>query len=240
MKNPTSNDNQITLASSDYSDKIEKIELNHVNQELLQTASWREQHKLLRIFDNKFLNINEKTAKKTVSYNIHLWLLNANPIRKRLLPMKHLLIACAMFGLSWLAYYLTHMGISALSNVYLQAIPVLFGTAGAIFLVYTIKKYKHVLIFYSDHGRIPLVELFYNNPSKRSFNHFAGELINSIQRAKANKHYTAQQMLAAEVSEHRRLKDEGVLSDKDYEKAKTNILTYHSQPNGRNSRQTIH
>ncbi|KPJ90855.1 MAG: hypothetical protein AMJ55_12875 [Gammaproteobacteria bacterium SG8_15] len=240
MTNSTSNENQITLSSSDYSDKIEKIELNQVTHELLQAANWREQHKLLRVFDNKFLNVNEKVSKKTVSYNIHLWLLDANPVRKRILPLKHALIAGALFALGCLVYYLIQLGIPGLSNPYLQAIPVLLVTAGAILVVYAIKQYKHVLIFFSDHGRIPLIELFYNSPSKSSFNQFAGELINAIHSAKAHNNYNEQQMLAAELSEHRRLKDEGVLSDAVYEKVKNNILTYHSQPNSRNSRQTIH
>jgi hypothetical protein len=240
MTRSTSDENQITLSSTDYSDKIEKIELNQVTQELVQTASLREQKKLLRVFDNKFLNINEKKAKKTTSYNIHLWLLNASPIHRRKIPAKPLLIACALFALAGLAYHFIKAGIPGINSPYLQAIPVLFGTAGAIFVVYAINQYKNVLIFFSDHGQIPLVELFYNNPSKSSFKQFAGELTNAIQIAKSKKHYTAQQMLAAEVSEHRRLKDEGVLSDAAYEKAKTNILTYHSQQNSRNSRQTIH
>jgi hypothetical protein len=240
MAKPTPNENQITLSSSDYSDKIEKIELTHVTQELLQAAKWREQHKLLRIFDNKFLNINEKISKKTVSYNIHLWLLNANPIRKRYFQVKFLFIASVLFGLGALVYYLMQLGIKGFGSPYLTAIPILLVTAGAMMVVYAMKQYKHVLIFYSDHGRIPLVELFYNSPEKASFNHFAGELINGIQSAKAKNNYNEQQILAAELSEHRRLKDEGILSDAVYEKVKTNILTYHSQPNSRNSNRTIH
>jgi len=240
MTRSTSNENQITLSSSDYSDKIEKIELNQVTQELVQTASLREQKKLLRVFDNKFLNINEKKAKKTTSYNIHLWLLSANPIHRRKIPVKPLLIGCALFVLAWLAYHFIKTGIPGINSPYLQAIPVLLGTAGAILVVYAFNQYKNVLIFYSDHGRIPLVELFYNNPSKSSFKKFTGDLVNAIHSAKSKKNYNAQQMLAAEVSEHRRLKDEGVLSDAFYEKAKTNILNYHSQQNSRNARQTIH
>ncbi|WP_455208581.1 hypothetical protein [Kaarinaea lacus] len=231
---------QITLSSPDYRDNAEAIELNQVTLELLQTVSWKEQQKLLRIFDNKFLNINEKNAKKTTSYNIHLWLLDANPVRKRILHVKYLLTACALMALGWLAYYVIQLGIPGFSNPYLYALPVLPITAGIILLVYMIKLSKHVLLFYSDHGRIPLVEVFYNNPGKNRFNQFAGELINCIHAVKTENYFNEQQILAAELSEHRRLRDEGVISDAVYEEAKNNILTYHSRPKGRNSTETVH
>ena len=233
-------DEQITLYSPEYGEQTETIDLNQVTLELLQTSKWKEQQKLFRIYDNKYLNVNEKHAKKTSSYNVHLTLLNPNPVRKRCLNVKYLLIAGLLFGLAWLVYTLIQQGITGFTNPSMYSLVVLPVTIGTILIVYMIKKSKHILIFYSDHGRVPVVELFYKNPSKNSFNAFAGELINCIQTVKAENYYNNSQTLAAELSEHRRLRDEGVFSDNVYEQAKANILTNHSNPNQRQPSDTVH
>ncbi|WP_455202526.1 hypothetical protein [Kaarinaea lacus] len=239
MTKQTTNE-QITLYSPEYGEQTETIDLNQVTLELLQTSKWKEQHKLFRIYDNKYLNVNEKHAKRTSSYNVHLTLLNPNPTRKRCLNAKYLLIAGILFGLAWLVYSLIQQGVTGFTNPYMYSLVVLPVTAGIILIVYMIKKFKHVLIFYSDHGRVPVVEMFYKNPSKNSFNAFAGELINCIQAVKAENYYNDSQTLAAELSEHRRLRDEGVFSDEVYEQAKANILTNHSSPNQREPNETVH
>lgn len=233
-------DEQITLYSPEYGEQTETIDLNQVTQELLQTSKWKEQQKLFRIYDNKFLNVNENQAKKTSTYNVNLALLNPNPTRKRSLNFKYLLIGGGMFGLAWLIYYLMQLGISGFTNPYIYSLVVLPITIGAMLIVYMVKQAKHTLIFYSDHGRVPIVEMFYKNPSKNSFNAFAGELINCIQAVKAENYYNDSQTLAAELSEHRRLRDEGVFSDEIYEQAKANILTNHSTPNQREPNDTVH
>lgn len=233
-------DEQITLYSPEYGEQSETIDLNQVTLELLQTSKWKEQQKLFRIYDNKYLNVNEKLAKRTSSYNVHLTLLNPNPVRKRCLNAKYLLFAGLLFGLAWLIYSLIQQGVTGFTNPYMYSLVVLPITLGTILIVYMIKKFKHILIFYSEHGRVPVVEMFYKNPSKNSFNAFAGELINCIQTIKAEHYYNNSQTLAAELSEHRRLRDEGVFSGDVYEQAKANILTNHSEPNQRQPNDTVH
>jgi hypothetical protein len=238
MKKQTS-ENQIVLSSTSFEDKIEKIELNQVTLELLQSAGWKEQQKLFRVFDNKFLNVNEKNTGKTKSYNIHLSLLDPNPVRKYSFRIRHLVIACILFGLAGLTYRLMQHGVS-IGGPYMFALPISFITAGAIMVVYAVKQYKHVLIFYSNYGRVPLASLLYNNPARKSFKQFAGQLINCIHAVKSGNRFNDQQALAAELSELRRLKDEGVFLETVYEQAKNNILTYHSRPAGRTSKQALH
>ena len=233
-------DEQITLYTPEYGEPSETIDLNQVTLELLQINKWKEQQKLIRIYDNKYLNVNEKQAKKTCSYNIHLTLLDPNPARKRHINLKYLFVAAGLFCLAYLIYLMKQLDFLGLSNTYMYSLIVLPITIGAMLMVYMIKQAKHVLIFYSNHGRVPVVEMFYKNPTKNQFNAFAGELFNYIQTVKANNYYNDSQTLAAELSEHRRLRDEGVFSDEVYEQAKANILTNHSNPNQRMPNDTIH
>jgi len=229
MTKQTSNE-QIVLVSSDFEDKKEKIELNQVTLELLQTAEWKELQQLFRIFDNKFLNINVKNGKKTTSYNIHLSLLDADPVRKRSFKLRYLLLACALFAVAGLTYRLIQLGTLGFSHPYLYALPILAITAGVIAVVYCIRQYQHALLFYSNHGRVPLVRLLYNSPAKKNFKHFTAVLINCVHAVKEGGFYNEQQVLAAELSEHRRLRDEGVFSNEVYESAKNNIMVNHSRP----------
>jgi len=239
MTNQTT-DEQITLYSPEYGEPSEEITLNEITLELLQTNNWKEQQKLFRIYDSKFLNVNEKFAKKTRSYNVHLTLLDPNPVRKRSLNLKHLLIASGLFCLAWLILKFVPQGFPGFPSHYMYSLVVLSVTLGAILIVYMIKQAKHVLIFYSNHGRVPIAELFYKIPSKKAVNAFAGELINCIHTAKSSNYYDSSQTLAAELSEHRRLRDEAVITEEMYERAKTNILTNHSKPGQRKPNDTVH
>ena len=150
------------------------------------------------------------------------------------------MIAVGLCCLAWMVFQMIQLQIFGFSNPYMYSLVVLPITIGVMLIVYMIKQAKHVLIFYSNHGRVPVVELFYKNPSAKEFNSFAGELINCIQTAKANNYYNDSQILAAELSEHRRLRDENVFSNEIYEQAKVNILTNHSKPQQRNPGETVH
>ena len=220
---------QITLYSPEYGDTSETIELNQITHELLQSNNWKEQQNLLRIYDNKFLNINKKQGKNIQSFTIHLTLLDPKAVRKLAIKFRYLFFSAILFGLSWLIYLLSQQDISFLDTPYMYSMMALPATAGAILLVYMIKQSKHVLIFYSQHGRAPIVELIYNNPRKQTFKFFMSEPVNCISAAQSKNYYNESQILAAELSEHRRLRDQKVLPNAEYEQAKTKIFKKHSQ-----------
>ena len=221
-------DEQITLYSPEYNSGNEDITLDNITHELLQTNNWKEQQKLFRIFDNKYLNVGEKSAKATTSFIIKLSLLNARPVHKRIIGFKYFFMGLALFFFAWATYYLIQIRAPYFTSLYMYAAVALLVSAGAILLVYMVKRTKNILVFYSEHGRIPIVEMLFRNPDKTSFQQFTNELINCIQSSKTENYYTDSQLLAAELSEHRRLRDEGILSSKQYEKAKARIFSSHS------------
>lgn len=219
---------QITLYSPEYDAQDETISLNAVTDELLQTIGWKEQQKLLRIFDNKFLNVNEKNSGKTTSFNIKLTLLDAKPVHKRIINIRYLVISAILFAAAWVVYYFTRLQLSPFSNPYFYGLTAIMTALGAISFVYMVKQSRHVIIFLSRHGRIPVVELFFRNPDKSTFNVFLNRLIHCSNTLKESNYYTDSQTLAAELSEHRRLKNEGIISNEDYEQAKRRIFSSHS------------
>lgn len=218
---------QITLHSSEFDQLEEDITPTTITGELSQSVNIKEQIKLFRIFDKKHLNVNEKTAKGTISFFVNLTILDAKPAHKRIIKFAPLFWGVFFISLAWFAYYLKNIGLPILTSPYVYTAIILFAAIGLILIVYVVKATRNVLIFYSEHGRIPLVELFYRVPNKATFLHFVSELSDCINANKSKSYYTDSQTLAAELSEHRKLRDKGILSNKDYETAKNNIFSSH-------------
>lgn len=219
---------QITLYVPEFDNQDKEIILNNLTHEILQTSTLKEQQKLIRIYDDKFLNLNENNARGIATYNIRLSLLNARPVNKYIIAFRFLFISIVFVSIAAIVQKLADMRIEHFTNPYIYAVSALSIAFAAIFLVYMVKKSRHVLIFTSKHGKVPIVEMLYRNPEKKVFNAFVSELMNCIQAVDRQNYFTPAQVLAAELSEHRRLRNEGLISNQCYEKAKARILESHT------------
>jgi len=223
---------QITLYTPDYQSQDKEIEFNTVTHELLQTSSMKELQKLIRIYDQKYLNINEKTSGTISSHNVRLSMLDPAPKKKFIFAFTSFVLAIIFFAIAIGTYKLIGQQIPGVpsqyfTSPYIYSVIALTSAMGMMFVVIMIKGTRRVLIFYSRNGRTPILELLLRNPDKRSFNNFILELISCIRAITANNYYTDNQILAAELSEHRRLRDEGLIGNSAYEKAKNRILNSH-------------
>lgn len=82
-------------------------------------------------------------------------------------------------------------------------------------------------IFYSRNGRVPLVELAINIPTKKEFSAFVRQLEDSIESSHGELTLSMNNQLAGEMRMLRRLSEEGLLSEKIYNTAKTALLKKH-------------
>jgi hypothetical protein len=80
--------------------------------------------------------------------------------------------------------------------------------------------------FRSQFGKIKLFELANNNPDKDSFHSFVNQIVVHINKSKAAKEMNQSQLLASELKELRRLKDENIVPYDSYEKAKVLIFKH--------------
>ena len=218
---------EITLSSSAFDQIKDDNKPTTVTREMSQAVQIKEQLKLFRIFDRKYINVNEKEAAAVKSYFFDLSMLDPKPVRKRNLKFKPLIFGLVLLAFAWITYSLKKAEHPLFTSLYVYTAIAVFVAAGLILLVYVIKEFRNSLIFYSQHGRAPIVELLYNVPDKIEFRQFVAELIECIETSKLNIFYSNSQLLAAELSEHRKLRDEKALSSKDYEKAKNNIMKLH-------------
>lgn len=98
--------------------------------------------------------------------------------------------------------------------------------AAAAALALCLHRFRDNLVFYSRHGRAPLLKLLNRNPSPASLSAFVADIAERSRRAAAQWPDKAE-FLSAELREHRRLKDAGIIDARTYETIKQRILDAH-------------
>lgn len=84
------------------------------------------------------------------------------------------------------------------------------------------------LVFYSQNGRTPLVTLFNRNPDQETLSTFISIFTDQIMEASTNLNFICgNERLNAELKEHRRLMEKGIISRKGYDISKSRILDRH-------------
>jgi len=216
---------QITLHSTELQSITPREEdLTNVRLELQQFSKLQNLQRNVKVYNTNVVHVTDKLNKRSRSYMINLALLGDQPARIRKINWK-LLLSAIVFGIA--AFLIVHLkikGVAWLSNQYAYAV-ILSLAAGSLLSVFlTIRSFKNIWVFYSARGRIPIIVLYHHLPDKAQFTKFIDGMVNSIAKAKQTLRIPPSQLVPLEVGEHRRLNDEGVISQKQYEVAKNRIL----------------
>lgn len=192
--------------------------------ELQQGSTLNEKQRRVRVFDNTILSVEEKSPQRKRSFMIHLALLDPTPKRIYNINLKLLTAFMVLEVLTYVMYVLKDLHLSFLPASHLHTVIALLATSSVIMLLLTIKSFNNKWIFYTARGRIEILELFNNKPGRGQFQQVFGDLINNINKINSKKYFSNKTLAAAEVSEHRRLRDQGIITAEQYEQAKRNIL----------------
>jgi len=180
------------------------------------------------LFDGHFVSVYTKNLfTKPKKYWIDLTYLEASPQRIFKID-RPALYATGALGLTSMIFLL----ITSLSAQPLYWLPVLISLICSTLIAFCVLIYrsKDRYVYYSRYGRINWMEFLINKPNRRSFKEFIEVLTNAIQAASANQSSKHEERLGAELREHRRLKDKGILSSQVYEAIKKQFLGQHIQP----------
>ncbi|MDR2877145.1 MAG: hypothetical protein LBV36_03785 [Chromatiales bacterium] len=101
--------------------------------------------------------------------------------------------------------------------------------AALVSFVLFIQRSRSLVRFHSRHGDAVMLELANNLPSKNEFRDFLRTLITHIQTANRTHAEKAHRRLGAELVEHRRLHEAGLLDRDAYDQAREKILRLHRQ-----------
>jgi hypothetical protein len=181
------------------------------------------------VFNQHYLEIRvKKFHAKPSQYTVDLAFLDSTPIRCRTIDWLWLGVALALLAITAaLAMYAYHSSQSLIQSRWLP-VTVLVGMCASIAALISIYRSSDKLVFYSQHGRAPLLELLNKKPKENEFKSLVEELIRRIRIGQKERYPSTKDLLVAELREHRRLRDEGIIGATQYEAIKARILQCHA------------
>ena len=202
----------------------EEIPVEHINFEFAQNHKLQGTLRQLSVFNDSqcYHSIKHKHRRK-YKFRLDLGYLDPRPFRLRNIVWKWLYASLALWvlaGVFVFAGWFDHTSIASLG--------ILTGTIViALLTLLTFFYRSHDTVYFrSQYGKIRLIELTNNNPNKESFRGFVKQIVVQINKSKAAKKMDQSQLLAAELKELRRLKDERIVPEESYEKAKLQIFKH--------------
>ena len=209
--------------STEFSDS-EEIPVDHINLEFEQNNKLQGILRHITVFNDTqcYQSIKQKHRRK-YKFRIDLAYLEPRPFRLRNTAWKWLYASLALWllaGVFVFAGWFDHLSIASL-GIFTTIVVIALLTL----LVFFYRSHDTVY-FRSQFGKIRLFELENNNPDKESFRGFVNRIVVQINKSKAAKNMDQSQLLAAELKELRRLKDENIVPEESYEKAKQQIFKH--------------
>lgn len=213
---------EITLFTDD-----EKVVLKEIDFEFEQSNKIRGFYNKLTVFNGShcYQLIKNKHQRK-IKFRINISYLNPRPIRQHKVAWKWVLIAIPFLLVSLIMVYagLFSETFEPSSNF----LYVLIGISlfSVICMLMAIHRSYDKWAFISEYGNVNLIELLNNQPDAVSFKVFIEQMTLQIRKAKQAKNKPLSESLAGELRDLRRLKDETVISETQYESAKQLIFKH--------------
>jgi hypothetical protein len=220
---------QITLSSSEPPVvNPHKKNLNQVTAEFLQESKFNGIKHLFRVYDTRIVKIKKQTRKGPRDYLVNLVILDERPSFGIGIKLKFLVWSAIMGAVCFGVLQLKNLNLDLLAQYvkpyHFYVVAGLLGAASILLFITLLRSITFEWQFKSMHGRIPLVRFLMLNPGFSAVRSMLRHISDNIQLTRSNNYMSDEQELAAELQEHRRLRDEGLLSSRDYEKAKARIM----------------
>lgn len=202
----------------------ENIPVEHINFEFEQRNKLHGLYRKITIFNDThcYQSIKNKHQRKH-KYRIDISYLDPRPFRTRVREWKWLYasIALFVFGAALIfAGWLEKSSITFL-GLFIGVLVVAIMSLLAFFY-----NSRDRVFFRTQFGKIKLIELINKNPDVEGFRSFINKFVMQIKKAKTAKNLNQTKFLARELQELRRLKDETVIPNDSYEKAKKLIFSH--------------
>ena len=208
---------------TEFSDN-EKVSIDHVNFEFEQSHKLRGIHRQLTVFNESqcYQKIKNKHRRK-YKFRLDLAFLDPRPFRIRNIAWKWLYASLALWGLDAVMIFAGWIDISSIS---LMGLFLAITVAAILTLLAFFYLSYDTVYFRSQYGKIRLLELENKRPNPKSFTAFINKIVVQINKSKTAKALNQSKFLAAELKELRRLKDEAIVPEESYEKAKKLIFRH--------------
>jgi len=198
-------------------------EQRHINKSLIQVSRAKGETRTFQIYDDKFIDVTVDNLFGQKNYQLNLCLLEPWPVRNRDISWRWLM-SMIYFGIAALSYgtYLVHHHdgeiVGRLIPFIVLFILLLLGS-----LLMFLYRSPNVTEFRSRYCGCVLISLLYGNPGKEAFDQFVDELKQRILLASQQVRIDKHRMLINEITKLRRLRGDGIISEREYVAASRRI-----------------
>ena len=195
----------------------------HINRVMVQESRFKGEVRRFEIYNDKFIKIRIRNVFGDKTYHVNMGMLEPWPTLHRRISWRWLLglsyfgVAALIFGI----YLYLHPDNENIGRL-IPFITLFLFLALAALLMFLYSS-PNVMEFRSRYGNCALISLLKNNPSKHEFRHFTDELKTRVLAASQVVTFNKKQMLEIELKELRRLTDEGVLLEQEFQQAKDRV-----------------
>jgi hypothetical protein len=209
--------------ATDFSDS-EKVAVEHINFEFEQTSKLHGISRQFSIFNGSqcYQSVQQKHGRKR-KFRLDLAFLDPRPFRVRNIAWKWLHASLALWALDALLLF---TGLLDSTSMVFLGMTIGLAVAATMTLLWFFYRSSDIVYFRSQYGKTRLMELDYNKPDKDSFREFIRNFTGQIKHSKTASNLDQSQFLANELKELRRLKDESIVAETSYEKAKRLIFRH--------------
>ena len=213
---------EITLSSETDDDAHLKPE--RINIEYVQEQRFKGVRRSFKIFNDTQLYYSLKSFmnKDNKKHRINLSYVSTQPERECVVAWRWLSTAAATIVWSMLLLY---VGLYTQYKAdFIVIVGVLLGTFSMLAMLIFYYRTQDRLIFKSFVGNIPLFEVSNHKPGNREFDTFMASLRKHIEQGQES--MSMHQRLVGELKDLRRIRDEGTISNEQYEAARGIIFKH--------------
>lgn len=221
---------QIDITSPDddtlFTDE-EHVAVESIDFQFEQSSKVRGIYRKLMVFNGNhcYQSIKNKHKRK-YKYRIDIAYLRPRPYRVHNIAWKYLYAALGGTVVSAIMIYIgwfSGLFNSSPGSYITTAVIITLASTLILFLLFAHNSYDKIL-FKSQTAGVDLIELLNQYPNKDVFRAFVGKFMVQIKKARAMKKLTPAKFLTLELKELRRLRDETVITEAQYEQGKKRIL----------------
>jgi len=207
---------------------------------LEQKGHNRDLDRRFKLDSQNFVDVQLGLKFQNFRYPVNLLFLDEKPVESTILPWKWILISLfltlttlALAGLyilpinDWpFAAYVTQY--SAELSRWIK--PLLAGSAILMLLSILLsrRKIQRFIVLNTKYGQAPLISFLQDSPSKNEVQNFIREIRHRIVKVNKDCKHNMEEILSAELTGLRNLREHSVLAEKEYKLAKKRIMNKHA------------
>ena len=207
----------------------EKVAIEKINIEFTQSSKIRGISRKITIFNDHhcYQSIKNKHKRK-YKYRVDLNFLDPRPFRVRKVAWNWLYGSIGLSFFSLVMIYLGWFSGFFTPSTYYETSLIVVISAMMISLLLFVHNSYDKIIFKSQYGRVKFIEILNKYPDKNTFRKFVSRFMTQVKNEKAKKSFSQSKFLTRELQELRRLKNEEVISEEQYESGKSLIFKHKS------------